>query len=359
MALLQAVGDELVGQDELAERGALGQLEEDDGARSLAPERYLVNMSGEPMPFTPVGVGKPLTIELQKIYRGDHGKRGWLGKPDLVCVSATRSTTQFGKAPRAINLVDDNFDPAKRNHRIHASKDGTTVLFHTPSVTEPSQVLTFEMLIDRFSKEGIEQLASAVRSAAGLPVFASASLFMLTGSSVLKLFASLGKCLFDTQPFFVGSHDIRFGVPPFSNNTAGQFVLVNDEDEEEFGGYQIRDDGTLVEARSGESYSGDCPYVSITLDGAPRPDLTDFQAAEASAELLGRFRSESDASAPSEDLLQAAKLLNDFKLRQKAESLRQQVESIGDPEDVGSQKLAELLKANVRRISNPIFREGL
>lgn len=348
--------------EELAERGEL-EAPAGSGAseRSLAPEQFRVNMNGDEVPFTPVGIGKPLTIEVQKIYRGSHGAGGFgSGKRDLLCVSATRSTSSFNKAPRAINLLDENFDPAKRSHRIHASKDGTTLLYHTPSVTEPSQVITFEMTIDRFPKEGIKQLADAISSASQLPVFASASLFMMTGSSVIKLLGSIAERIFDGSPFFVGSHDIRFGVPPYSNNTAGQYVLVNDDDEDAFMGYQIHQNGTLVQAASGEPYEGDKPYVSITLDGAPRTDLKDFQAAEASAELLGRFYGTgSDAGTPSDDLLAAVKLLNDSKLRQKADQLRREIDSLNDPADPQTEKLQQLLDATLKRITDPAFKGGL
>ncbi|MGI9241229.1 MAG: hypothetical protein ACR2RV_10535 [Verrucomicrobiales bacterium] len=360
MGLLHAVGDELVNDAELAERGPLAET---GGAgaseRSLAPERFRVNMNGDEVPFTPVGIGKPLTIEVQKIYRGAHGSGGFgSGKRDLLCVSATRATSSFNKAPRAINLLDENFDPAKRNHRIHASKDGTTLLYHTPSVTDPSQVITFEMTIDRFPKDGVQQLVDAIRSASQLPVFASASLFMMTGSSVIKLLGSIAERIFDGSPFFVGSHDIRFGVPPYSNNTAGQYVLVNDEDEDAFMGYQIHQNGTLVQASSGEPYEGDLPYVSITLDGAPRTDLKDFQAAEASTELLGRFYG-SDTGTPSDDLLAAVKLLNDSKLRRRAEQLQGEIEALDDPEDPQTETLQQLLKATLKRITDPAFKGGL
>ena len=362
MALLHAVGDGLMSDEKLAERGGV-EASAGSGVteRSLAPEQFRVNMNGDEVPFTPVGIGRPLTIEVQKIYRGSHGAGGFgAGKRDLLCVSATRATSSFNKAPRAINLLDENFDPAKRNHRIHASKDGTTLLYHTPSVTDPSQVITFEMTIDRFPKEGIKQLVDAIGSASQLPVFASASLFMMTGSSVIKLLSSIAERIFDGSPFFVGSHDIRFGVPPYSNNTAGQYVLVNDEDEDAFMGYQIHQNGTLVQAASGEPYEGDKPYVSITLDGAPRSDLKDFQAAEASAELLGRFYGTgSDNGTPCDDLLAAVKLLNDSKLRQKAEGVRREIESLDDPADPQAEKLQQLLAATLKRIADPAFKGGL
>lgn len=141
MGILHTIGDQLIPEQAFLERSstAAGSAEL-ESTRSLAPQMMRVDMNGEPVPFTPIGIGRPLTIEVQRIYRGDNGGSafGFFGQPDLLCVSATRSTSQFKKAPRAINLLDQDIDRDRRFHEIHAAKDGTTLLYQTPSVTDPS-----------------------------------------------------------------------------------------------------------------------------------------------------------------------------------------------------------------------------
>ena len=195
----------------------------------------------------------------------------------------------------------------------------------------PVQILTLEMSIDRFPKEAVSQLADAIGSASSLPVFAAASQFMLVGSSVVKLLGGIVDCVFDGKPFFTGSHPIRFGIPPYTNNTADQIVLVMDGGESEFVDCQILPNGTLAFPPSGEPYRGPKPYVSITLDGRERPELKDFQATEASVELLDRFfGADSAGDSQTAELLTAVKLLNDSKMRREVDRVQSEMNDL-DP----------------------------
>ncbi len=80
MAIAFAVGDVLVPQRELADKAVLGQLEEllsgtasvTFRAGEVTPESAAASL--EAGKFSPIGVGKPLLVEMVTIYTGDEKK---------------------------------------------------------------------------------------------------------------------------------------------------------------------------------------------------------------------------------------------------------------------------------------------
>lgn len=121
MAIYYALGDALVGKDELQSHISDGKLQRflsdainlKSGAKhkfisgSATTENILRSIEtedGDVIGFEPIGIGKPLNIHIRHIYTGNKAEGFW-GSKDMLVASAMKSIAVYDAAPRAINFL--------------------------------------------------------------------------------------------------------------------------------------------------------------------------------------------------------------------------------------------------------------
>lgn len=80
--------------------------------------------------FEPVGIGKPLTIEIRHIYTGQYpktrsfGRGGQRRNQGMLVTSAMKSIATFDAAPRAVNFLTKNVTGGKNLSNPSLQKRG-------------------------------------------------------------------------------------------------------------------------------------------------------------------------------------------------------------------------------------------
>ena len=369
MAMLYSVGKTFVSAEELSDKRATGTLTKflGDGpaatiefSAGLVKRRDLadkVMRRDGTVAFTNIGIGKPLTIEIQRIYTGDCPRNAF--SKHFLCASAFRQESSYEGAPRNINVLRNNIDKHQHIDMLSATESGTTLLYYTPALTSTSQLVTIEMTIDKFPDEFFKQVSDSLASAAGIPLFATKSLFLLAGSFLMKLIGKVGKSLFDGRPFFQATDRINFGRPPYTDSVAGQAIWIDPEYEEDIrNNYTLAPDGKLTAKADGRVYDGPIPYVTVILDGAKRPEYENFAPTQASAQLLDKFYNIGEnASISASDLLEILKVYNDYNYKRKALELKKWLDGHeADKESEDYKEKDALYKAYLENILTDLFK---
>lgn len=355
MALFYAMGEQLMDLEEINQSIALGTWEPTNGHHENGTR-------GTTQAFTPVGVGKPLLVEILTVYTGDAPHQFLGGKPELLIVSGVKGAQTFDAAPRAINQLEENIKDRQYIGPGAFSK-GSPIVYYTDCLDNSTTLCSFELVVDSFRKDTIDSVAKMFASTAGLPIFVPANLYLLAGAVLIKLAGELANS-FESRPFLADTIDLRFltsGVPSFKS---GHYIVYNDENREEFKNYQIGilNDGfdnltvALCHRQSGEAYRGNAPYIIVNIDGKNRPDLEGYTPKLASAALLEQFYGKKNRSGQFINTLESAlELYNDFTYRKKAEQLLGKIQTL----PVGSDEfqLAKLLfEAYINNIRNDLFK---
>lgn len=346
MGLRYKVGELLLGTRELLAREHAGMAA---GARALSSPSAAAAGG-----FSGISTGKPLCIEIRHVYTGREPRSDWAGwgDKDLLVTSSLKSITDYAAAVRAVNQLRVNVPQRSHIKRPAATEPGTPLVYYSPAVTVSSMAVTIELFFDNFPDDVVTAAGEMMKSAAGIPIFATASVFLAGASIVAGIVARLGKALFDGTPVFRETEEIIFFSPGQDPSEAGLVLLMADQylsglDE----GYTIGKDGILVDRASGNRYKGDAPYVVLAIDGTPRPDLESFQATKISAELLDRFASvKGAASAGMDALLAGSQAFNDLSFRRRADALRERLK--GDPTSEDYQAAKAQWDAFVKNIRN-------
>src|SRR4030042_2051434 len=105
----------------------------DMGRQAVSAAEVLRPTDIDGIPFEPIAIGKPLTIEIRWVYTGK--KPGKVGK-DMKITSAFKSLATFNEAPRAVNLIKCGMH-AQSNVKWTATDKGTPLSFYTPAMIEP------------------------------------------------------------------------------------------------------------------------------------------------------------------------------------------------------------------------------
>lgn len=336
------IGHKQVSAAELQEKSALGSLK--SLQTSVDPKARVAFSTGEvtrsavtePTPkapgFTPIGIGKPLSIEILTVYTGDAPTKGFFSSSaDLLVVSGVKAVETFAAQPKAINQlvpkIGDN-----QYLQPSAFDQGSPIVYYTPSVVNDTTLCSFQMVTDRFDQDILDQVASLFSQAGGLPIFAPQSAYLLAGSYLIKIAAKLGNALLDRGPFLSADLNLRFDTPDVPVSMAHNAVLFDDRNQSELAGYEVRYDGSslkLVDPSSGKAYSGDAPYIIVSLDGRQRDALQSFTPTIAQASMLEKFYGSGDpGGAVLQALGSALELYNDFESRQKAEGYAKTLEEL-------------------------------
>ncbi|WP_205504618.1 hypothetical protein [Rufibacter psychrotolerans] len=378
MASMFIVGNTLVDTDEFLEKKQFGGMA--DLATSLKDkkERSIEFSSGsvksseiienfnkidrenstlkELNPYTPIGLGKPLTIEILTVYTGDYPNGLFKGKKDLLLVSGVKSSVTFDAASRAINKIEEKANESTYIE-FSALESGSRVVYHSPAVDSLNTTVSFELVADTFKQEVFDQISRLLKSAAGLPVFLPAANYLLGGSHLIKLAGDLGNTLFAKKGYFKDSYDVKFNNAGDLDAVARQVLIVNDQDINQFAAYESRlvEQGgetkfRLVHKQTGAIYSGNAPYLILNLDGQRREDLKSFTPKLASSAILQKFYGDDDMGGKLTSTIELAmQLYNDMNYKTKAEKLKKVLETIAEGSDEYNKNLAlyEAYKNNI------------
>lgn len=376
MAHSFVIGDTVVSSEELAEKAALGAISrfqaevrrnpmaklEFSGGTVTAAEVFAAPKSVVPG-YKPIGIGKPMSIEILAVYTGDAPNK-LFSRPDLLVTTAIKGIETIDVAPRAINQVVEDIKD-KQYLQPSALAEGSPIAYWTPSLVNSTLYCTIQLVVDTFDEKILQYLSTLLKSAGGIPVFAPASVYLMAGSVITDVVGKVGKAFLESKPFLQDELVLRFDTPEFPVSIASQIVLYNHNDRGELKDYKpkvIKEGGeyrVVLVGKDGDEYGGDAPYVIVSLDGRPRKELKDFTSRLASAALLERFLGAPDPGRQAMEALQSAmELYSDFTFHQKAQNIKKEIAAL-DPESETYEKdkeaLEKLLDAYAGNIRNELF----
>jgi len=349
MAIYYAYGDALVSNDEIRDKVGQGKLQEfhrdlRKGSKKAelkfmfgtATARNVLRAApaetGKPIDFKPIGIGKPLTVQIRHIYTGNKAEGFW-GTKDMLVASAMKSIATYDAAPRAVNFLVPKAKNNRNFRAVAATDKGTPLICYSPSLAQSSSVVTVEVMFAGFPKETFDAVSQAFAAASGVPVFAPASGYLVAVGIVTKLLGSAGKALFDGTPALKRSEEITFITPGSEEAVAHFALLISDAVPSALlQEYKVGSTGALVQVgNETKLYDGDYPYVVISLDGRENDDLKNFTQTAASAAQLDKFYNIHEGSSqPLGVLVDALNLYNDMKFRDKAENAADKLKGLDE-----------------------------
>jgi len=344
MEALYSFGGVLVNRDELmraankgslydfarAMRGGTGSEALSFGATSPAASMSAAASFAATLPAggaSDVQANQPLTIRIARFYVGRFGDRdigNLFGDRDAILCSLYRGFAETAAAPRNLHFVAQNL-PTRGNIQIaDLSQPGTDIVFTTPALAHEELDVQVEANFNQFRSDLIQTVSQALGSAAGIPVFAAASTYLLVASIVTKVTAGLLKVL-DAEPELQGVVRLSTFDVAIAEPVQLPYILIANPALAVQANRTYKLDGTgLLVDSGGKAYQGDEPYAVLQVDTRPHPTLKDFKSALVSAQLLDKFYNLKDGSPVSAlgVLLDGAKAYNDFNYRDDAKKYK-------------------------------------
>ncbi len=306
----------------------------------------------EPVGFAPIGIGKPLSIELRHVYTGRHPKRSWFDSDkDLLVTSAMRGIGTYEAAPRALNILRQDVTARTDIRDPQATREGTPLIFYTPALTELHSVLDLELVFDEFPKGLFDVLGETAGKAASIRIFMPASGYLVAAGELLKLAGKVGEALFEGKPRFKQTVALTLDRPGDIPASADFRLVMEDAHLEEIEAeYMVDATGKLVSRETRAPYRGDHPYVVIMLDGPKREEYEGFAPTAVTVATLERFYGKGERFSQSlEALTGALQLHSDWQLRARAERLAERIKASaeGTPEREALEARYEALCVNI------------
>ncbi|GMV31874.1 MAG: hypothetical protein AMXMBFR59_39990 [Rhodanobacteraceae bacterium] len=367
MALYYSVGGNLLRPEEVRKHGdkidsfEAEKKDTDSGNLTFSAEKHVFGFSlaanAPVVAFEPIGLGKPLTIRLVSVYPGDlPPKSGVFGKErGALVTSAVKSWQTFDAQPRALNALKKSVKRFQSISVPAATEEGTWIVFYSPALVDRSLTLTVELAIDDIDEDLLTSIGSIFKSAAGLPIFAMASPYLLAADALFKLGGKVANGLYDGKAEFQGTEVISFDVGGERTAVAGYAVLTrSDFDEATLESYSVGKAGILQDTQ-GKAYDGKIPYAVIALDGRADTKLEAFKSTAASAALMQRFYDvRPDGQTNATALTEALSLYNDFRFRAEAIDV---ITALKDQKLSENERkaLEEKLEAIKKNIKNTLF----
>jgi hypothetical protein len=299
--------------------------------------------------FVQISVGQPLSIVLRQVYTGRYPEKHLFSnsKPMLLTTSLKDITTTSASV-RAVNIVKDKVQPGKSFFASAASAEGTSLVYYSPAVASPLITITVEMIFQDLDPQIFDRASQLFSNLGGIPIFMPASGYLMGASTVLKLAGNIGQALIDGQPVLSESMQLDFSFGGGSIPVPGFWVFsANPVDLS-----TLNFDPTKgLTDSNGKPYSGDEPFVVLSIDGAKVQGLSNFAPLMASASVLGRFYNQKDGSEVlSDTILDSVKLYNDLTYRKKADDLNRQLSGLkqGSSDYTAVKSQYDALVANIQ-----------
>jgi len=318
MALFQIIDGQILSDSE----GRSRRIDR-DAPRLRALRSPVAGADGDAgVPFHPIGIGKPLLVQIRHIYTGAYPSGGFFRSAgDVAVVSGVKDFDVFSASTRALNLVRRGVAPHSTLEGS-AFEDGTMLVSYTPSLLKSEVKVTVEIAVAEFPAEFVDSVRQTLDALQGLPLFLPFRGFLLGASQLVSIAGDFASALYD-GPVFSQTEKLTFDLAGAAPDQAGFRLLANSALDMD--GLSFRDGVGLLD-RNGDPYRGDEPYVVLSVDGREQPALAGFSPTAASTALLERFFSAGTATGASLDVLVAGmKLVSDMKYRERAEALAKSI----------------------------------
>jgi hypothetical protein len=235
--------------------------------------------------------------------------------------------------------------------RPSAFSDGSALVAYSPAIMTDSLTVSFELAVATFPQALVNSLSTAFNTLAGIPMLLPYAGYLLGAGQLFKLAGNAGHALFDGTKFSV-TDSIDFDVPGTNPASAAFRILAGSTFD--VSGFQYKD-GEGLQDSAGRKYTGDEPYIVISLDGKQRDNLKSFVPTVASAAVLQRFFQVQDGAQVAIDtVVQGLQLASDFKYREQAISLRAKIAAA--PDQATKDALQKQLDAALKNISTDIIK---
>ncbi len=364
--LLYPVGSALLERDELVEGGHAAAIRSfaaaGPGSKALQLPNGELQFSASfalPVPNTPIGLNKPLTIDIREVYTGKHPSSNVFGgSKDMLLTTATKGYAEYDAQARALNFLVKKVQKHAKMFRPPVSEVGTPIVYYSPAVTQRSLSIEVAMVFDTFPQQAFDAVGNAMKGAAGIPLFMAQGSYLLAASEVIRIAGQVGESIFDGRPAMNVTVAIDIELAGTLPAIAG-FLLVLPDNADELDpllrkDFKLNALGQLVDGVD-NPYSGDVPYVVLNLDGAPNEAaLGSFAPRAASSAVLSRFFGVKDGQTLSlGPVVEALQLYNDLTYRKQYDAMAEQINN-AKPED--KPKLEEKRDALRKNIGNELMK---
>lgn len=325
MALLYLVDDGLVPSEKLA------------FVREQPPLERAFEASDARIEFQPIGINKPLLVEIRRVYCGAYpkGRPSRAARQSMLVTSSMKSVAQYDAQPRAVNFLTGPIGGNRSFDEVAGPENGTTLVYYSPALTSANSVITLEVGFNRFDGSMLDSIGDFLKGAGSVPAFVSHGAVLIGAGMAVNLLSDLGERFLETPPVLSVTESIDFISAGGFVPEAGFRVLVNDSFPRELlETLTVRPEtGELMDKTTGHIYEGEHPYVTISVDGSEVREYDDFEPTQASAALLSQyFAIRQEGEAKLDVVLDALKLYSDLRFRREADELTQEIARAGDPD---------------------------
>jgi len=305
---------------------------------------------------TPVGIGKPLSIELLCVYTGNAPNKFLGRKKDLIVVSGIKDVRTHGQYTKAINMIAAK---EKDYTRIYPSGAvGVPLVYYTPALDIGTVFCNIEMVADTFNEKAFDKIGDAFNMAASVPIFLTSNPYLLAGSAITKIGKKLGNKFLESKAFLDGAFELRFDTPGVPISISDYLIVYNDGQHGEFQefspgmlGKGVNKKLALIHDETGKEYDGEEPYILLNIDGRNRDhEFKDFTPKAISAAFSEKFYGKGASSNSTEILEEAIMLLNDKTYYNKAKEAIKLLKKLvpNSKEYKNTKTLIEAYKANIQ-----------
>jgi hypothetical protein len=332
----------------------------------LNEETHTVGLAGKTL--TPIGIGKPLSIEILSFYTGKFEKKliGNKEERQLLIVSSIKNIEDVKKPAKAINqLINGAVSHKLRKPTVDS--EGSPLLFYTRALDQFNLKINIKIGANRINNRLLNHVGNLIEESGSLPTFLGASPYLASANKAIKLGSKLIEFFHESNALFDEDIDLSINSDFMKDARSGVEVQIPRDKESEFEKYETKyvdpEFGSpyyeLRHKEDGTPYRGDTPYVVIGITGKERPNLENFMPLIASQKLLNDFYGEKGELTPSVigEFNEAMSLLNDMKYLKKAREQSKKLAQM-NPGSEDFEKGQNLLEAYIGNITEEVIRSG-
>ena len=244
--------------------------------------------------YEPVGVGKPLCVEILHWAFGD--VEDWWGNSEILSASWSKLGRGAKPGPRLVHFIREGINKFDYADQLGAAGYGHRLVFYTPAYDGRELRLTLQCVeLDKAVKKNIDAIGQALVNLGNLPVFAAQLPFVAALPNALELGRKIYNLFNRNDKILAEPLDLRLDDPDFNRLTSGRYVVVEGSHLPRIfmenytlpreGPLRNRlvttQDGTLAEVSGMVS-----PYVVLRVNGEKVSDYEEFEIESAAQEMI-------------------------------------------------------------------------
>lgn len=300
--------------------------------------------------FEPVGIGQPLVVRFHTLHVGDLQNNLLNKKQAILVTSSIKDDITFDTQPKGVHQIYKKIGDGETLYPS-AANQGTELIYYSKALDTNKLKFSIEVKADKFKNEIVEDISNILGDASGLPIFAPYAPFILAGSKLIKIGGDIVNKAIDKIPFLTFEFDISINIGGTQDSKSGWLVGLNKNHIDYFKGYEIVPDeyhkGNVYLANNGKRYTGDLPYIILSIDGRNNQRYDSFKSTIASAAILKKFYGVSETTQV-DNIQNMIGLYNDYAYVKKIEETEKKILRSKDEKEIENlKKLLEAYKANV------------